>query len=385
MKKKILILNYEYPPIGGGAGVVSRYHAEGLAAEGYKVTVLTAWYKGEKEKEDKGNLSVIKLKSKRRHDYKSTPDEWLSWIRLSKKFLTSFLAENPQDYCIAHFALPGGEVARYIHKRFNLPYAIISHGQDIPWISPKQMFKYHLVTYFWIKTICKNATHLILLTKAMKKNADRFMGKYKYKNIIIPNGCATQNFYPNLNTRSKTFKILFVGRLVTVKAPFVFLKALVSLKKRIGSNFTVSILGDGDLKLRMQQFVHKNDLQTEVRFKGWVSKKEMLAEYQSAHVQVMSSEAEAMSIAALESLASGVYLISTPVSGNTDIITENINGELFPHGKSEILAEKLTNYYNNKFKKNDTIPPNFLSRFRAKYDWTNIVKSLIQELNMKRP
>ena len=27
---RLLILNYEYPPLGGGAGVCSQYHARGL-------------------------------------------------------------------------------------------------------------------------------------------------------------------------------------------------------------------------------------------------------------------------------------------------------------------------------------------------------------------
>lgn len=377
---RILILNYEYPPIGGGAGVVSRYHAEGLADAGHKVTVLTAWYKDEKGNEQKNNLTIIRLKSKRRYDYKSTPDEWLSWIAHAKRFLKGFLSKNPQDYCMAHFALPGGEVARYIYKRFKLPYAVISHGQDIPWFFPKQMFKYHLLTYFWIKAICKKADKLILLTDAMKKNADRFMGRMKHKNLIIPNGCETSQFFHDYEKRSADFKILFAGRLVAQKSPFVFLKALLLLKNRIGSNFKAVILGDGDLKQRMQQFVRKNGLEKEVKFKGWVSKAEMLSEYQSAQVQVMSSAAEAMSIAALESLSAGLYLISTPVSGNTDIIEEGINGEIFPFGKSDILADKLANYYTAKFQTNYRVPADFLDNFGKKYDWENIVQNIENKL-----
>ncbi|MEA2042677.1 MAG: glycosyltransferase family 4 protein [Bacteroidota bacterium] len=373
---KLLILNYEYPPLGGGAGIVSKYHAEGLAKIGHQVTVLTAWFKGEKEIDERENLKIIKLKSKRRYDYKSTPDEWISWIFKSKRFLADYLVSNPQDYCLAHFALPGGEVAKYLHRKFNLPYAVISHGQDIPWFFPKQMFKYHLITYFWIKRICKKADKLILLTDAMKQNADRFMGKFKDKNIIIPNGCETTNFFPNYKKRSEKFKIIFAGRLVSQKSPFVFLKALSLLKKQIGSKFTVNILGNGDLKDKMQQFVSQNGLENEVYFKGWVSKREMLEEYQTAHVQVMSSAAEAMSIAALEAISSGVYLISTPVSGNTDIIEDGVNGEIFPFKDATVLSNKLEQYYKDKYSENYKVFDNFLSNFRKKYDWSSIVEEI---------
>ncbi len=373
---KILILNYEYPPLGGGAGVVSQYHAEGLSKSAYKVTVLTAWYEGEKEIEEIGNLTIIKLKSKRKYTYKSTPDEWLSWIKKSKQFLSLYLKENNFDYCYAHFALPGGEVAKFINRKFKIPYAVISHGQDIPWFFPKQMFKYHIITYFWIKSICKKADKLILLTDAMKKNADRFMGKLKHKNIIIPNACETKVFFPDHSKKDKIFKILFVGRMVAQKDPFTFLKAVKSLRNKIGNKFLVNILGDGPLKKKMEFYVKENELEDVVNFKGWVSKEDMLAEYQSAHIQVITSIAEAMSIAALESLSSGLYVISTPVSGNTDIIETGINGDFINFRDFNDLALKTEDYYHNKFKENYKVPGDFLNEFREKYTWSNITDKL---------
>ncbi len=380
---RILILNYEYPPIGGGAGVISHYHAKNIAESGHKTTVITTWFKGEKELETTGNLTIIKLKSKRRYDYKSTPDEWLSWMKNAKRFLKNFLTKNPHDFCIANFALPSGEVARYLKRHFGLRYAVVSHGQDIPWFFPKQMLKYHIATYLWIKKICNHCDNLVLQTNAMKKNADRFMRRDKHKNLIVPNGCETKNFYPDYDKRNKPFKIIFAGRLVAQKAPFVFLKALLEFKQNIDNEFIVNILGDGDLKAKMQKFVNQNGLNQNVKFKGWVSKQEMLAEYQSAHVQVMSSAAEAMSVSALESLASGLYLISTPVSGNTDIITEGINGNLFPYGNSKALAKLLLDFYNTKFKNNYQVPKPFLDDFRKNYEWRNVVNSLIEKLNLE--
>ena len=373
---KILILNYEYPPLGGGAGVVSKYHAEGLANEEHKVTVLTTWFEGEKELSEKDNLKIIKLKSKRKQTFKSTPDEWLSWISLSKKFLKEYLQNNKFDYCFAHFALPGGEVAKYIHKKFNLPYAVISHGQDIPWFFPKQMFKYHLFTYFWIKSICNNADKLILLTNDMKINADKFMKRKKHKNIIIPNGCQTDTFLPDYSKKGKKFKILFIGRLVAQKDPFTFLKAILLLKEKIKDNFEVKILGDGPLKVKMENYVTENKLDNIIEFKGWVNKTQMLHEYQSAHLQIISSKAEAMSIAALESLSSGLYVISTPVSGNTDIIQKDINGDFFNYGDFNTLTNLLIDFYQNKFSSNYLVPKDFLQNFRDTYDWQNIVKKL---------
>jgi len=51
--KKILILNYEFPPLGGGASPVSYEIAKGYAKLGHKVSVVTMHYKGLPAEEEK--------------------------------------------------------------------------------------------------------------------------------------------------------------------------------------------------------------------------------------------------------------------------------------------------------------------------------------------
>ena len=76
----ILILNYEYPPLGGGAGIVTQQLAELLAIQDDKVVVLTTWFSGEPEFHIEGNLTIIRLRSKRKFTYQSNPLEMLSWM-----------------------------------------------------------------------------------------------------------------------------------------------------------------------------------------------------------------------------------------------------------------------------------------------------------------
>lgn len=124
----------------------------------------------------------------------------------------------------------------------------------------------------------------------------------------------------------------------------------------------------------MEEFVFTNNLQKNITFHGWVSKVEMLKYYQSSNLQVISSFAEAMSIATLESLSTGQYILSTPVSGNVDIIEKDINGDFFDYGNAQDLSEKIYDYYENKFQKSYTIDEKYLENFRKKYSWEEIVK-----------
>ncbi len=371
---KILMLNYEYPPLGGGAGVITQHISESLTKLGNEVTILTTWFKGENQDETQDNLRIIKLKAKRKYTYKSNLVEMLSWIRKSKFFLKKYDKIKEFDLCFANFVLPGGDVAYYLKKKFNTPYVIISHGHDVPWFYPKQMFFYHLVTYFWIKKICLKSEINFVQTDKMKDNIDDFLGKKFYnKNIIIPNGWDSEKYKSDYLKKSKKFKIIFVGRLVEQKDPFTFLKAIKLYFIR-NNDFVVHILGDGKLRKEMEKFVDRNKLNKNVKFLGWVSKEKMIEEYQSASLQVAPSLDEGMSIAILEALSCGQYIISTPLSGNIDIIKPNFNGDFIKIGNYKLLSEKIDDFYKNKFLKNYKIDKNIVENLKKRFEWNNIVK-----------
>lgn len=371
---KVLILNYEYPPIGGGAGVITANIAKGLAQRDHEVTVLTTWFEGEKEVDFTENLRTIRLKSKRKHIYKSNPREMWSWVVYAKKFLKKHLLKEKYDLCFANFAIPGGEVAYTMRHRFNMPYAIISHGHDIPWFFPEQMFWYHVLTYHWIRSICLQSEVNFVQSEEMKNNIDSFLGKrHVNKNIIIHNGWDSNFFKPDYTKRTDEFTIIFPGRLVKQKDPLSFLKAVNLLTKKI-EKLKVNILGDGPLRKQMQRFVDDNKLNDIVDFKSWISKTEMLEQYQSASITVLPSLNEGMSIATLEALACGQYVITTDVSRNSELITAGYNGDLVEKRNPEQLADKILEFYETKFKNNVLIPVEELEQYHKLYEWDNIIE-----------
>lgn len=375
--RNILILNYEYPPLGGGAGVISRYHAEGLAKKGIKVTVITAWFQGQEEiSHPVENLTLIRVKSKRKYDYKSDPIEMLSWVKKAWEYLKN----QPETYelTIAHFSIPAGIVARRLKKQMGTPFWVVSHGQDLPGFFPKQMLKFHVVTYFWIKSILKASERLIVQTNHMQRNALRYLRLPQDKVTIIPNGCDVDFFKPDFSKKSKRFTILFVGRLVGQKGPMVFLKAIKRLDTLLADvDFQVKVIGDGPMRPKMEAFVQKQNLEKRFLFTGWISKEELLHEYQSASLQVMTSYDEGMSIAALESLSTGLYMVSTPASGQPDVIEDGENGVLVEFGDDQGVAEAVGEYYSTVFIKTNLIETEELNSFREKYQWNNIVTSYL--------
>lgn len=370
----LLVLNYEYPPLGGGAGEITKNISENIATVGHGVTVITAWYEGLAEDEIINNVRIIRLRSKRKTLYRSDVIEMMSWIGKSKTFLAQFCINEKFDVCFANFAIPGGLVAHSINRKFNIPYTIISHGHDIPWFFKKEMFFYHLLTYFRIKKICKDSSFNFVQTPEMKKNIDRFLPVNKAeKNIIIPNGIDQKIFFPDILKRTDRLKILFSGRLVKQKDPFTFLRAVKKLIEENIRDFDVMVSGDGPLRKKMEQFVKENKLDNHVKFSGWMSRDILLEEYQSANIFIQTSRYEAMSMAVMEALACGTFVICTKAGSNQTIVKEGYNGYFIESGNENILTEKLKSAFLKLSSEKKYIAPS-----DTIFEWQNIAKEYLK-------
>jgi glycosyltransferase involved in cell wall biosynthesis len=373
---RLLILNYEYPPLGGGAGVCAQYHAKGLEKLGHQVTVITTWFGGEEKQENQGNLTLIRLKSRRKKKYRSNPLEMLSWAIQAYRYILKSCMYKQVDLVMAHFAIPGGLVALPLKFRFKLPYMIVSHGQDIPWFCPRELFFYHLLFYLPIMFICRNAEKITVLSGKRLGDARSLVGRAHFNKLhIVPNGCDTEFFSPCPEMKEKNvLDLIVVGRLTHQKAPFTILWAMKSLNQE-SIPFRLTIIGNGPLQNAMVRFVRVHQLEGKVAFAGWISKMELRTYYRQSHIMLVGSSDEGMSLAILEALSTGLYIIATRVSGSDKYITEGLNGDLIPVNDAVSLAEKIETYYREKFLCNYSIPVSVLNQVRKNVSWDTVVET----------
>ena len=376
---RLLILNYEYPPLGGGAGRCAKYQAEGLAELGHDVTVITTWYKGEQELEIRGQLKLIRLKSRRKHVFRSNPIEMSSWALHAFRYIKRKGLSRQTDLILAHFSLPGGMVALPLNIRYKVPYMIISHGQDIPWFSPRELFFYHLVFYMPIRWICSRASGVTVLSQQRLRELNRLTHrKHHSKHWIIPNGCDIDFFTPSGTKKEQAqLQILYAGRLTRQKDPFTLLRVMQHLVAS-GTPFSLEIVGDGPLRKRMESFVATNSLHESVHFRGWVSREELREKYRKAHLFLITSRDEGQSLAMMEAMATGTYLFTTPVSGSESLVNEGVNGEYIPMGKPREIASRLTSFYREKGLTSYNIPGDILQETRKSFSWDHYVRAYMQ-------
>lgn len=364
--KHLLILNYEYPPLGGGAGIMSQQLAVALSQMGCSVAIITAALNNDSLVETvNDNLTVYRLPSQRKVAYQSNVFEMLDWMRQALKFISGYCSLQKPEVLLCNFSFPGGYIGGQIKKRLNIPYVIISHGHDIPWLHPRQMFFYHLGLYFFIQKICSQSIANIVLTQAMKANIDRLIPKQVSKNIIIPNGVDFETILPKIKPKDGVLRLLFSGRFTSQKQPLILISALqkVALKIKVQA----IMLGDGSLKDKaMQEAAAVLPLNT-IIFKGKLNREEALKYFATSHVYISTSLNEAMSLSLIEAAASGTYILSTRVSGTQEIIREHINGNYIT-ADADSLADAILHYYESKFLSSYTIPNALIEDLKQQYD-----------------
>lgn len=371
-KQHILILNYEYPPLGGGAGIISEAHARRLAESGHEITVVTCSDRNEYYEEyQEANMKIIRLCCKRKYKYRSSLVEKWDWMQKAKKYLMT-MQTVPFDLCMAHFSLPGGLVAQFLKKKKGIPYYVISHGQDIPWLYPKQMFVYHLLLAPVIRRVLRNAENVYVQSEIMYRNVTRFLKDEKTRVTTIANGCYTDWAKEPVDfpVNGQPLRLLFSGRLTGQKRPDKVIQTAIALKEK-GVNFQLTIVGDGILKKELQLMARQSGLTDHIHFAGHVPRTDMQQFYSRHHVLLAPSEAEGMSISILEALFSGLYVFCTPVSGNKELIRNGVNGSILP-GDPQAFAAAIMAF-------RDQLPPMqqrkaYQDDFIRTYNWDTIIQ-----------
>src|SRR5437870_3991476 len=77
---RVLIFNYELPPIGGGAGTATANIARCLAKRGVEVLVLSSRFASLPHREMRDDYTIVRVPVIRRQAFRCTPPEMLTYI-----------------------------------------------------------------------------------------------------------------------------------------------------------------------------------------------------------------------------------------------------------------------------------------------------------------
>jgi glycosyltransferase involved in cell wall biosynthesis len=359
----ILVLNFEYPPLGGGASPVCHEINKRYVALGHKVTVVTMQFKGLPEQETIDGVAIIRVACSRNHLHMCSPTEQWTFLKAAKRFLLEWIPMHPVDIVHAHFILPTGILCRFLKKAFGIPYIITAHGSDVPGFNPDRFRFLHLWTPPMIQAIIFDAAKITSPSHFLKNLISKVAPSQIEKVVVIPNGIDASAF-----TRLEKQPIIASsGRLLKRKG----FGELIQAVKKTNLGYALHILGDGPMRKKLEALA--NGAHTPVVFHGWVDNRS--PDYKlllgKAAIYSLVSGKENASIAILEAMASGCAIITSDDSGCPEMVGDA--GILVKHGDIGALHSAIDRLVKDKALQL-SLGDRAHTRVHAVYNWNTIVE-----------
>lgn len=335
MKRKILVLNYEFPPLGGGAATATYNLLKELSKEkDISVTLLTSAVGEYKEEKFSDNVGIYYLDIGKNDNLHIQSKKDL--LKYSIKAYV-WLLKNKDKYDLIHsfFGIPCGFLAMLTGK----PYIVSLRGSDVPSYSQKYKILDKYVFQYLSKLIWEKAKYVVANSEGLR---DLAYNTYKGKEIgVIYNGVDIDMFKPR--KREESFVVVSTSRLIERKGIEYLIEGFSKFSKN-KKDIELRIYGDGDLRNRLESMTKELGIEDRVKFYGETSREELSKVIPKCSVFVLPSNNEGMSNSLLEAMACGLPIIATDVGGSKELVSKR-NGFVIGKENSGDICDTLNRLY----------------------------------------
>ena len=209
------------------------------------------------------------------------------------------------------------------HHREMVGYASLGLAV-VPWAS---RLKVPLFRIWQSDGAIRFADHAICLSSI---DREYLLGRLRVPSqrvTLMINGVSPEQFWAKRSQGGR--RVLFVGGWLNVKGRRL-LPGLWSMIRARVSTATLTIVGAGQpSELVLRDFASEDRGSVSV-ISRLTSELELVAQYADHDVFLLPSLSEGSSLALLEVMAAGLPVVATAVGGNPDIVTDGVDGLLFP-------------------------------------------------------
>ncbi len=304
---RILCINYEYPPVGGGGATVCRQLAEALSAAGHHIDVVTSAMRGLRRFEIQNGVRIHRVPCIRLSRYHTTSPELATQILPTITRARALCKQGDYDLIHCHFILPSGFAAQRVSRATGIPYVLTAHGSDVPGYNPERFSLLHrLLAPVW-RGIVREAAAVTAPTAFL---AGLIKAEVERPVEVIPNGFHYQG--PGAGERRR--RILMVARLVPRKGAEILIQAMAGLDLP----HEVIIAGDGPYLNELKALAERKGVA--VSFPGMVARDTLADLYRSAEIFVLPSLRENFPMVLLEAMAAGCAVVTSDAEGCVETV-----------------------------------------------------------------
>jgi glycosyltransferase involved in cell wall biosynthesis len=267
------------------------------------------------------------------------------WATVKHLSYAAELAEQLESAGIthvhAHYANTPAAVAQLVEQLTGISYSFTAHAKDIYLTRPASLIHRMRAARFVVTCTAYNQSYLTgLLEKPLEQPVH-----------CIYHGLDLQLFeraeQPEAATAVERPLILAVARLVEKKGLPYLLDACRLLADQ-GYDFRCRLVGEGPLRGQLEQQIRDLALDKRVTLWGQEAHERVIAMYREATIVALpcivgeDGDRDGIPNALVEAMSLGVPVVSTPISGVPELITDEANGLLVPPHDAIALALSLS-------------------------------------------
>jgi glycosyltransferase involved in cell wall biosynthesis len=340
---KILLINYEYPPLGGGGGIAMMEFAKELARR-HEVHVLTSGLdtSDTADENDGLDLSIHRVHVFGRSDRATASfASMAAFLPAGIRRGNELAADVDFDVINTWFAIPTGVVGAAVARKNRIPHVLTVIGGDIydpsKWYSPHRFPPTKIV----VKRVLRQADAHLAISSDIANRVRRYFN-FQRPIEVIPLGITKPQFEPatreQLGMEYDKKYVVAVGRLVRRKDYPSLLNAICNLSR---DDTNLLLLGDGPEKENLLSMAKELGIGERVHLKGFVSDDAKYQYLSNSDVFALVSLHEGFGLVYLEAMYCGLPIVAADEGGQTDILEDVNSGSLVPVGDVTALTESL--------------------------------------------
>jgi len=261
------------------------------------------------------------------------------WCRFMQAVsLANSLSCGDVHHLHAHFSHGATQVAMLARMLTGTGFSFTAHARDIFTRG---------VDYDLLREELERAEFAITVSRYNKAFLIEKLGAVARDRVqMVYNGVDLEKFSPDTTIGREQDLVLGVGRLVEKKGFSYLLEALQILHER-GRRLRCEIVGDGELRGRLQREIVRRGLGQVVELVGPRSQEELPLLYRRAAVVVMPAvlardgNRDALPTVLLEAMACGAPIVASRLTGIPEIVEDGTSGLLVDPADPVSLAEAI--------------------------------------------
>lgn len=313
---------YEFPPVGGGGGVVARDIAVGLAGRGHEVRVISSHIAGLPRREVRGDVEITRTPCLRRHADRCSIPEMAAYVAASALPAAWMARRWRPDVIHAHFAVPTGAVALAASGVSRTPYVLTVHLGDVPGGVPEQTARLFALIKPLTLPIWRCAAAITGVSSSVCELAQ---AAYGIRPELVRNGVDLASVSPSPPRAAEPLRLIWCGRMQAQKNLAFAIRGL-AMSRHLA--WRLDVVGDGPLRGACETMIRDAGLSERISFHGWLEAEAIDRLMSEADVLLTLSHSEGLSVVALRALAAGLAIVGSRIAGLADVVADGENGFL---------------------------------------------------------